>query len=156
VRGVRTVPEEVIIMFERILLAVDGSEESREALRTAIELAKAGGGEIHVVHVHGKDTGFQIKDDVETREEAETLVEAFCDLVKKADVPVAGDLRAARTEKVAEEIIRAADDFAADCIVVGSRGAGPVSEMLLGSVANRVVHMARCPVVVARPMHLAA
>jgi nucleotide-binding universal stress UspA family protein len=143
-------------MFERIVLAVDGSDESREAIRTAVELAKTSGGEILVVHVHGKDTGFQVKDDAESRLEAQMLVEAACDVVKKAGVPAVGDLRSARVDKVADEIVAAAADFGADCIVVGSRGAGPVSTMLLGSVANRVVHLARCPVLVARRMAAAA
>ncbi|HTX70046.1 MAG TPA: universal stress protein [Thermoleophilia bacterium] len=143
-------------MFERILLAVDGSDESREAIRTAIDLAKTSNGEILVVHVHGKDMGFQVKDDVETRVEAQMLIEAACDLVKKADVPVVGDLRSARVDKVADQIVAAAADYRADCIVVGSRGAGPVTEMFLGSVANRVVHLARCPVVVAKPLARAA
>ena len=143
-------------MFERILLAVDGSDESREAIRTAIELARTTDGEVLAVHVHGKDMGFQVKDDVETRLEAQMLLEAACEIVKKADVSVVGDLRAARVDKVADEIIAAAADFGADCIVVGSRGAGPVSELLLGSVANQVVHRARCPVLVARPVPIAA
>jgi nucleotide-binding universal stress UspA family protein len=146
----------VIVMFERILLAVDGSDESREAIRTAIELAGTSGGEVLVVHVHGKDVGFQVKDDVETRIEAQMLIEAACDIVKKAGVPVVGDLRSARSDKVADQIIAAADTFGADCIVVGSRGAGPVSELLVGSVANQVVHHAHCPVLVARRVAVAA
>jgi nucleotide-binding universal stress UspA family protein len=143
-------------MFERILLAVDGSDESREAIRTAIELAKTVKGEILVVHVHAKDIGFQVKDDTESRLEAQMLIEAACDIVKKADVPVVGDLRSARTTKVADEVIAAAGDFAADCIVVGSRGCGPLTEVFLGSVANQVVHRAHCPVLVARTAAVAA
>ena len=137
-------------MFERILLAVDGSDESKKAIKTAVSLAKATNGEILVVHVHAKDMGFQVKDDIETRVEAELLIEAACDIVKKADVPVVGDLRAARSDHVARELLDAAESFGADCIVVGSRGSGPFTQMLVGSVANQVVHLARCPVIVAR------
>lgn len=143
-------------MFERILLAVDGSDESKEAIRTAIELAGISGGEVLVVHVHAKDVGFQVKDDVETRAEAEMLIEAACDIVKKAGIPVVGDLRSARVDKVADEVLAAVDAYRADCIVVGSRGAGPLSEMFLGSVANEIVHHARCPVLVAKPVAVAA
>jgi nucleotide-binding universal stress UspA family protein len=137
-------------MFERILLAVDDSEESKKALKTAVSLAQATHGEILVVHVHAKDMGFQVKDDIETRLEAEQLIEAVCDIVKKADVPVVGDLRAGRIDRVAKEILDAAESFDADCIVVGSRGNGPFAQLLLGSVANQVVHLAHCPVIVAR------
>jgi nucleotide-binding universal stress UspA family protein len=140
----------VIDMFERILLAVDGSDESKKAIKTAVALAKATHGEVLVVHVHPKDMGFQVKDDVETRPEAEMLIEAVCDIVKKADVPVVGDLRAARSDRVAKEVLDAAESFRADCIVVGSRGSGPLTQMLIGSVANQVVQLAHCPVIVAR------
>jgi nucleotide-binding universal stress UspA family protein len=140
----------VIVMFERILLAVDDSDESKKALKTAVSLARATAGEIFVVHVHAKDMGFHVTDDVETRLEAEMLIEAACDVVKKAGVPVLGDLRAARVDRVAKEILDAAENFRADCIVVGSRGGGPFAQMLVGSVANQVVHLAHCPVVVAR------
>jgi len=143
-------------MFERILLAVDGSDESREAIRTAIELARSGEGEILAVHVHAKDVGFQVTEDVETRDEAALLLEAAVDIVRKADVPVIGELRASRADKVADELIAAADAYAADCIVVGSRGAGPLAEILIGSVANQVVHRAHCPIIVTRRAAVAA
>lgn len=137
-------------MFERILLAVDDSDESKKAIKTAVSLAKATDGEVLVVHVHAKDMGFQVKDDIETRIEAETLIEAACNIVKRAGVPVVGDLRAARSDHVAKEVLDAAERFDADCIVVGSRGSGPLTQMLVGSVANQVVHLAHCPVIVAR------
>lgn len=137
-------------MFERILLAVDDSDESKKAIRTAIALARATDGETLVVHVHAKDTGFMVTEDVETRLEAEMLLEAAVDVVRKAGVAVVGELRAARADHVGKEILEAAKGFNADCIVVGSRGSGPFAQMLLGSVANQVVHLATCPVVVAR------
>jgi nucleotide-binding universal stress UspA family protein len=137
-------------MFERILLAVDDSDESKKAIRTAIALAKATDGEVLVVHVHAKDTGFMVTEDVETRVEAEMLLEAAVDIVRKAGVSVMGDLRAARADRVGAAVLDAATGFGADCIVVGSRGSGPFTQMLLGSVANQVVHLAHCPVIVAR------
>lgn len=137
-------------MFERILLAVDASDESKEAIRTAVGLAKDSGGEVLVVHVHSKDMGFQVTTDVESRADAELLIQAASDIIKKAGVPVVGDLRAARSDHVAKQILDAAETFNADCIVVGSRGTGPFSELLLGSVANQVVHLAPCPVIVAK------
>ena len=137
-------------MFERILLAVDASDESREAVRTAVGLAGASHAEVLVVHVHALDTAFRLKNDIETRVEAEKLLEETCDIVRKAGVPVEGDLREARSDHVAKEILDAAEGFGADSIVVGSRGSGPFTEMLVGSVANQIVHLAHCPVVVTR------
>jgi nucleotide-binding universal stress UspA family protein len=137
-------------MFERILLAVDDSDESKEAIRTAIGLAEASHGEVLVVHVHALDAVFRLKDDIETRTEAAEFFEEACDIVRKAGVPVKGDLREARSDHVAKEVLDAAKSFDADCIVVGSRGSGPLTEMLVGSVANQIVHLAHCPVVVTR------
>lgn len=143
-------------MFDRILLAVDDSDESKKAIRTAIGLAGATDGEVLVVHVHVKDMGYMVKDDIETRPEAEMLLEAAVDLLRKADVPVVGVMRVARADRVGEAILKAAAEFGADCIVVGSRGSGPFAQMLLGSVANQVVHLAHCPVLVAREAPRAA
>ena len=50
----------------------------------------------------------------------------------------------------ADQIIRAADELEADLIVIGGRGKGAVAAMQLGSVAYRVLHHARCPVLVTR------
>jgi nucleotide-binding universal stress UspA family protein len=49
-----------------------------------------------------------------------------------------------------QEIIAAAKDWQADLIVVGSRGHGRLTGLLLGSVAQKVISLAHCPVVVVR------
>jgi nucleotide-binding universal stress UspA family protein len=57
----------------------------------------------------------------------------------------------ARIGKPADEILQLATEVGADTIVVGSRGRTGVERVVLGSVAERVVREARCPVEVARP-----
>jgi nucleotide-binding universal stress UspA family protein len=52
----------------------------------------------------------------------------------------------------AEEILREAEERPTDLIVVGSRGRSPIARFFLGSVAERVVRHAACPVLVARPL----
>ena len=50
----------------------------------------------------------------------------------------------------ADQIIRVADEIEAGLIVIGGRGKGAVAAIMLGSVAYRVLHHARCPVLVTR------
>ena len=138
-------------VFERIVLAVDGVDEAHGALAAAIDLAAKLGGEILVVHVH--DLGLSSRETVglETHEEARLLVEALVDVVAKHGVKARGELRAARSVEVAKEILEAARTFAADSVVLGSRGLGGFAGLLMGSVAYRVIQHAACPVVVVRP-----
>ena len=56
-----------------------------------------------------------------------------------------------RTGSPAEEIVDAAKHVEADLIVMGSRGLSGVRSVLLGSVSDRVLHLAHCPVLVVRP-----
>lgn len=137
-------------MFERILLAVDGSEESRKAVDAAVRLAEATSGDVLVVHVHLKTPGSRATEDLDSRAEAIALTEAVVASVKEAGITVEADLRVARGDHVAKEILDAALSFQADTIVVGSRGLGPFPELFLGSVAHKVVQLARCPVLVVR------
>lgn len=137
-------------MFDKILLAVDGSEHSKKAIPAAIDLAKMSGGEIRIVHVHQKELGTRESDDIETYAEAMLLSDAVLNLVMKAGVKAHAEMRPARFFDVAKEILDAAELHGADTIVLGSRGLGSFSELLLGSVAHKVIQLAHCPVLVVR------
>jgi nucleotide-binding universal stress UspA family protein len=141
---------EVTDMFERIVLAVDGSEPSKKAIAVGIDLAKKTDGEIVVVHVHQKQLVTRETDDVETLAEARMITQAVLDIALKAGVKASAELRASEFDDVAREVLAAAEKHQADTIVVGSRGLGYFSELLLGSVAHKVIQLAKCNVVVAR------
>jgi nucleotide-binding universal stress UspA family protein len=133
---------------ERILVAVDCSEHSAQALRWAV--AHAGGAQIEVVtawslfeQLHGDEF-----DPMFDEEQARARVEAF--LANTLGEGRPADLLVTLVNDLAASAIldRAHD---ADLVVVGSRGHGGFVGLLVGSVSDKVVHHADCPVVVIRP-----
>ena len=137
-------------MFERIVLAIDGSDQARGAVAAAVDLARKSRGEVLIVHVHDLGPISRETLDLETHDEARLLTEALLDVVKKRGVDARAELRAAHSAEVAREILRAAKSFDADTIVLGSRGLGDFAGLLLGSVAHKVIQLADCAVVVVR------
>ena len=135
-------------MLERILLAVDASEHAGKAVPAAIELARAGGGAVHVLHV--REVVFataRVVDD--SLEEAERLVEGVVEELKQAGVAAQGSVRSSAAGP-ARAILEQARDLDASMIVLGSRGLGALGGLLLGSVAHKVLQLASCPVLVVR------
>jgi nucleotide-binding universal stress UspA family protein len=144
-------------MFEKILLAVDGSSSSEVATQTAVEFATKCGAVVEVVHVREHDhivSKAGAGPDLETPVEAADVLAAAVAKFTKAGVTAHGTVRQAPTSHVAREIIAAADESGADLIVVGNRGLSSFSGMLLGSVSNKLVHLAGRPVLVSNdPAH---
>jgi nucleotide-binding universal stress UspA family protein len=135
-------------MLEKILLAVDESEHARKAVPAAIELARAGGGTVHVLHV--RELAFARATVVgDSPEEAERLVAGVVEELKQAGVAAEGSVRPAAAGP-ARAILEQARDLDASMIVVGSRGQGALGGLLLGSVAHKVIQLAACPVLVVR------
>jgi nucleotide-binding universal stress UspA family protein len=135
-------------MLERILLAVDESEHARKAVPAAVELARAGGGAVHVLHVH--ELAFARATVVgDSREEAQQLVDGVVEELKQAGVAAEGSVRTS-TAGPARGILEHADDVDATIIVLGSRGLGALGGLLLGSVAHKILQLASCPVLVVR------
>jgi nucleotide-binding universal stress UspA family protein len=133
-------------MFKTIVLALDGSEGSRAAIPLATELAQHDQAAIVIVHIEerivGKGGGPLRADEedikAEIRKQAEELSAQGIDTsVQMADVMLGGPAHAI------EEIAANAE---ADLIVMGTRGHSPVAGLLLGSVTQRLLHIARRPV----------
>jgi nucleotide-binding universal stress UspA family protein len=147
--------------LRRILLATDGSEEAEEAAGVAVELARSTGSELHVVHVellppmppYPEVLGW--REDLEWAErQARELLDEQVKKVEDAGGTVAGVHL--RGEFPAEEIVALAEELGTDLIVVGSRGRGGIRRALKGSVSDRVVRHAHCPVLVVRSPSSAA
>jgi len=141
-------------VFRTIVVAVDFSETSDEAVRVACELAACHDSELHLVHVipDARQQAWSLEApgldfsalQQESIGEAERMLE-------QRTVPMTARLpRVIRTVlsglPAAREIDQYAASHGADLIVVGTHGYGPVRRLVLGSVADRVVRMAPCPV----------
>jgi nucleotide-binding universal stress UspA family protein len=135
-------------MLEKILLAVDESEHARKAVPAAIELARAGGGTVHVLHVREVVLA-RATVGGDTPEEAERLVAGVVEELKQAGVAAEGSVRSAAAGP-ARAILEQADDLDASMIVLGSRGLGALGGLLLGSVAHKILQLSACPVLVVR------
>src|SRR5215208_6923255 len=147
------------IFPSRILLAIDGSEETELAIRKAVDLADATGSELHVVFV-GQLPNFLMKvkdpdvvivdrklyDEIE-RESTEILWRLTWQ-VKLSGGTVAG--AHLRMGCVAEQIVGLAKDLEADLIVMGTRGHGGLRRAIEGSISDFVVRSAHCPVMIVR------
>lgn len=146
--------------METIVVGVDGSAASVDALRWALREAALRGAAVQVVHSWLPPTlaaKAPMAWDAEYlslfRRDAETVVEDALDAV--GEVPDGVVVEKAVIEgPAAQTLVEAAAD--ASLLVVGSRGRGGFAELLLGSVSHHCVHHASCPVVVVRHVAVAA
>ena len=138
---------------KNILVPVDFSETSDRALEYAQTLAQPFGARVHVLHVI-PDPHSQAWSIEATGMSLGSLMETWeSDAQQRLDGLDLGDLGGQRVTKVGQphtEIIRYAGSQNADLIVIGTHGRGGIEHMLLGSVAEKVVRTAPCPVVTVR------
>jgi nucleotide-binding universal stress UspA family protein len=136
-------------MFEKLLLAVDGSPGSEKAVGIAAGLAKTLGSEVLVFHVREIEIG-RFSGQMEPPEEALELVNRVVSTLQEQGVVVKGEARSAPWGSAGREIVEGAAAAEVDGIVLGSRGLSDWAALLLGSVAHKVISLAHCPVIVAR------
>jgi nucleotide-binding universal stress UspA family protein len=137
-------------MFEKILLAVDGSPHSSKTVPVASDLASRYGSTVKVLHVreHGRHEGTDV--DLGPPMDPDELVEGVVATLQAAGVSASGEVRRVSPGSTPEEIVDAAEKDGASLIVMGTRGMTEWRSLLLGGVANKVVHHAGCPVLLVR------
>ena len=143
-------------MFYRIVVATDFSECAQQAWELARRIAAAPGSELVLAHVltevplYGEGV-FNIETARKVREGASKWAEGTLEAwVGKARAEGLSARAALRTGVPHQEIVALAEDERADLIVIGTTGRGGISRALLGSVADRVVRLAPCPVLTVR------
>ena len=140
-------------MYKRIILAVDLAETSRtpKGLPQALELAKAGGGELRLVNVQPvvPATFMEYVPADFDAEQTKRAMDALESIIADIDLPAGRKSGAARAGGIYHELLQEASEWDADLIVVGSHR--PVmSDYLLGSNAKTIVRHAQCSVLVVR------
>jgi nucleotide-binding universal stress UspA family protein len=136
--------------MKKIFLPVDGSEHSRRAVAKTIELARMTRGEVRVFHYQEREPSKAGTATFEATDEAANLVDAAVAELQAAEITASGETRAGLAGEVAKAIVDEARRFDADLIVIGSRGLSDFAALLVGSVAHKVIHHARCPVLIVR------
>jgi nucleotide-binding universal stress UspA family protein len=140
-------------MFGTILLAVDGSRYSERAVELAKRLATATSDEVVVAHVTELlPARFQAYPGLDSELDQETIRLAERDVaaLEEAGVKARTELRSAQYGGIARVLTNLAEDLDAGLIVMGSHGRGDLTALLLGSVAHKVVHLSKRPVLIAR------
>lgn len=140
--------------FHHVLCPIDFSESSRHALALAGELAAANGSGIMLMHVIEATAGYWIEPPLP--DYADSIVKRgtgaienwAADFLAKVSVPVA--TRVEIGYPGAAILTALEDDPTFDLVVMGSHGRTGIKRVLLGSVAEKVVRHAPCPVLVAR------
>jgi nucleotide-binding universal stress UspA family protein len=136
----------------RILVGVDASSYSAAVLERAIELARALGATLEVVHVFEMpfvyDLGAAVNVEQMRAAEAEAVWANARPVLERAD-----DLDITTTDLTggaARTLVHRAEEIGAELMVVGNRGRGDLASLLLGSTSHGVIHTARCDVYIVR------
>jgi len=136
--NVLVVPREVPLSFDRLLIASDGSVFSEAAWTEALSLAKTMGSALIGVSVAAADRDIPAATEVVRGLEAAGAAQG---LTLDTMIPIG------RPE---DGIVKAADFKGASLIIVGSHGRTGLKRLLMGSVAERVIGHAKCPVLVVK------
>ncbi len=137
--------------FSKILVAVDFSDDSAAALEMGMRLARGLSAELHIVHSYRLPVevfspyGLALPASVmpEIRRAGEEGLRQEVERAAQGGVEAIGHLREG---PAAEAIAETARDLGADLLVLGTRGRTGLAHVVLGSVAERTLRIAPCPV----------
>ncbi|WP_066066849.1 universal stress protein [Neobacillus soli] len=139
-------------MFNRILVAIDGSKMSEKALKSAFNFAKERYSKIGVIHVEknlgvteGMPSATIDKIFSEQSIESEDLLNQASSFAEKEGIEI--EVQFVMGEP-AIQIVKKADEGNYQLIIMGSRGLGSIRGLMLGSVSQKVSQLSHCPVLI--------
>jgi universal stress protein A len=148
-------------MFERILVPIDFSDYTDQIVDVALEIGRKFSSEIHLLHVIPSmdyltpyESFLALDNLVEVQKQIQQVVEQ--DMEKVAQKLPAPSTKAIRSGIAFVEIIDYVKTQNIGLVVMATHGRGTLEHILMGSVAEKVVRRAMCPVLTIRPMGKAA
>jgi nucleotide-binding universal stress UspA family protein len=151
-----------MVVVGKVLVAVDGSENSARALDFALDFAEKFGAELTVINVTESSAAASVPPEISAYP-SETMVVVARDLRRyhegllekillkaKAAKPNVAVSTLLRDGNPANEIIAAAKEGNFDVVVVGHRGVSKVRELFLGSISEKVSHSLACTVIIVK------
>jgi nucleotide-binding universal stress UspA family protein len=143
-------------MFSKILVPIDGSENSIRAFNYALYLSKNLNGEITTLHVADAPPTVYIQSQKTLDELLEKYAKGrnkifieYQGLAEKEDIKIKIKTELALGDP-GKEIIKFSLKNQSDVIVMGNRGIGHLKEMFLGSVSSMVIRDTKCPVLIVK------
>lgn len=141
-------------MFSKILVPVDGSDNSLRALDAALLLSEKIGSEVTAIHVMEDIPVLHIQSEKllrklieDFKKESQLILSRSSDIAAKKGICLNTKLLQGNAGST---ILDFCENGKFDVIVMGSRGMGKFKELVLGSVSSKVVHHASCPVMIIR------
>jgi nucleotide-binding universal stress UspA family protein len=137
-------------MFEKILVAIDGSEHGYRAAKVALELGKISGGKVTAIYVADTNRTSHLPDDMLLFSIRELLLKEGNEALKQVET-LAKNMGVAYEGVVSEgnpgsEIISYGQSAGMGIIILGAVGRTGLDKFLLGSVAEKVVRSSKIPV----------
>jgi nucleotide-binding universal stress UspA family protein len=141
----------------KILVPVDGSKYSMEALNVALDCAKAKDAAVDVISVVPDTSGIDLEISASQRErvsqrmeqQADSVVKKACEVISRAGVKADCQV-VSSASSIADAILEISEEKKTDLIIMGSRGLSPSSRFKMGSVASQVVRYSDCSVYVVK------
>ena len=150
-------------MYQKILVAVDGSTASGRGITEALKVAGAVGGQILFLHVVSEPVTPDIAPSIyldklleSLREAGAKILEETTAMARRAGVPCESKMVERLGGRPADEIVREARSWRADLIVLGTHGRRGLKRLALGSDAELVLRQSPAPVLTVRDQPEAA
>jgi nucleotide-binding universal stress UspA family protein len=137
-------------LYQKILIATDGSEYTKKAVDHGIELANNTGAKLHAIYVIDiKAYGFPLSASTEytysiLRQEGDMAIKYVAERAEAAGLEAEGIIVEGHP---ADEIIKYAEKNSIDLIVMGTLGKSGLDRFLMGSVADKVIRNSKIPVI---------